>query len=118
MDAIKKKQLESIGIDVDEALDRFMGSEALILKFLLRFPADENFARLRQALEEQDAHRAFEAAHTLKGVAGNLSMKELYRQVSTVVEALRKGDLEAAAGDMPALETQYARIIAGLNQLA
>lgn len=118
MDEMRKKLLESIGIDVDEALDRFMGNEGLMMKFLLRFPADESFPRLRQAVRDGDSRAGFEAAHALKGVAGNLSMKEFHQQVGQVVEDLRRGNLPAAESRMPALEAQYARISAVLSQLA
>ena len=35
---------------------------------------------------------AFEAAHTLKGVAGNLGLKPLYDAVCHIVEPLRRGE--------------------------
>lgn len=117
MDTRIKQQLERAGIDVDEALGRFMGSEPLLLKFLRRFPEDENFPLLRQALEARDTVRAFEAAHTLKGVTGNLSMREFYRQLAALVEDLRREQLAAAAARMPALEMQYTQIVAVLSRL-
>ena len=117
MDGIKMTQLEAAGIDVKEALGRFMDNEALMLRFLLRFPSDENFSRLKQAMQARDAAQAFEAAHTLKGVTGNLSMKEFYGQVSGLVEHLRGGDMDAAALDMPALERTYDRLLAALGSL-
>ena len=118
MDEMKRKLLLEAGIDVDEALGRFLGNEALMMKFLLRFPEDQNFSRLRQSVAQGDAAGAFEAAHTLKGVVGNLSMTGLFRQVSALVEDLRQGDFPAAAARMPALQAQYDAVIAALNALA
>ena len=118
MDETRRQQLACAGVDVDEVLDRFMGNEALMLKFLLRFPADENFSKLRQAMARHDAAGAFEAAHTLKGVTGNLSLKALYQLLIPLVEDLPRGDLAAAAGRMPELEAQYAQISAALGQLS
>ena len=117
MDEIKRQYLRDAGIDVEDALERFMGNETLMVKFLLRFPGDENFPRLKKALAEGDAGAAFTAAHTLKGVAGNLSMEELFRQVSPLVEDLRSENLTAAAGRMPALEKTYARVLEALGHL-
>ena len=117
MDQTKKHQLESAGVDVDQALNRFMGNEALMLKFLLRFPSDENFSRLRQAIAHGDATTAFKAAHTLKGVTGNLSLTELYARLVPLVEDLRGGNLAAAAVRMPDLEAQYGLVTAALGQL-
>ena len=118
MDENKKQRLEEAGIDVADALTRFMDNEALMLKFLLRFPEDKNFPLLKQAMDSGDAAQAFEAAHTLKGVAGNLAMTELFQQVSLLTEDLREQDLSAARARMPALEACYARIIAVLRELS
>lgn len=118
MDAGKRSRLEAAGIDVEEALGRFMDNEELMLRFLLRFPQDENFALLRQALEQGDVRRAFEAAHTLKGVAGNLSVTGVFRQTGRLVELLRAGDLAAASAAMPELEAEYDRAVRALRELA
>lgn len=118
MDETRKTQLECAGVDVDEALNRFMGNEPLMMKFLLRFPADENFPKLKQAIACHDTSRAFEAAHTLKGVTGNLSLKALYELLVPLVEDLRGGDLAAASARMPELEAKYAQVAAVLGQLA
>lgn len=118
MDEMKRQLLLAEGIDVDEAMERFMGNEALMMKFLLRFPQDENFAKLKQAMAQGDAGAAFEAAHTLKGVAGNLSMKTFFHQVSDIVEELRSGNLAEAEAKMPDLETVYVRTLDMLRQLA
>ena len=118
MDGSKREQLEAVGIDVDEALDRFMHNEALMLKFLLRFSGDENFAKLKLAMECGDAVGAFETAHTLKGVTGNLSMKDFYQQLCALVEDLRGGRLDSAGEKMPALEARYTQIVQALSLLA
>ena len=118
MDQIKRMQLEAAGVDVDEALCRFMDNEALMMKFLLRFPGDGNFPQLRQAMAERDIGVAFQAAHTLKGVTGNLSLKGLYELISALVEDLRGEDYETAAGKMAELEARYAHVTAALEELA
>lgn len=110
MDDRQRVRLNAAGIDTEEALARFMGNEALMMKFLLRFPQDPSFQQLKESMDRKDAAGAFAAAHTLKGVVGNLSMKELFRRVSDVVEDLRGGDLASAEGKMEALEAQYRRM--------
>ena len=118
MDENKRQRLEESGIDVADALTRFMDNEALMLKFLLRFPEDKNFPLLKQAMDSGDAAQAFEAAHTLKGVAGNLAMTELFQQVSLLTDNLPEQDLTAARPRMPAPEACHARIIAALRELS
>lgn len=117
MDQKVRQQLEAVGINVDEALDRFMNNEGLMLKFLLRFPQDENFAMFQQGMKDRDVAAAYSAAHTLKGIVGNLAMTELFALVSRAVEELRREDLDAAAAGMAELERKYSQTVAVLGQL-
>lgn len=113
-----KKRLEAAGVDADDALGRFLQNEALMMKFLGRFPADTSFSRLQEAMERGDAAQAFEAAHTLKGVAGNLSLKRLYEALTPMVEELRAGDLAAASARMEEAELWYSRAAEALDGLS
>lgn len=117
MDETVRRSLEAAGIDAADALDRFLGNEELLRKFLRRFPQDGNMDRLRQALAAGDAEAAFTAAHTLKGVAGNLSLRTLYDRLCPAVEALRTGDLNTAAAAMPSLEAAYQQVLHALTTL-
>ena len=117
MELEKRRLLEAAGVDAEEALGRFMDNEGLMMMFLLRFPADESFARLCRAMEQEDAAAAFEAAHTLKGVAGNLSIRPLFRQAGALTEDLRGGDLESAACKLPELKACHAQVIAAMRAL-
>ena len=117
MDEAAKSLLTDAGIDLEDALARFMGSEELLMKFLLRFPDDENYAILNRAMEQGDLTEAFRAAHSLKGVTGNLSMGPLYRAVCELVEVLRRGDPVAGAERMTAVRAAYEPVAAALNQL-
>ena len=110
-----KRRLMEAGIDVDDALVRLMQNEGLFLRFLRAFLQDGNFARLQEALAKGDVSSAFAAAHTLKGVAGNLSLRDLFARVSEVVECLRSGDLGAAAEKMPAVEAAYRAVVVAIG---
>ncbi len=117
MDITKKTRLEEAGIDVEDALNRFMNNENLMMKFLLRFPQDKNFPQLKAALDAGDAEAGYKAAHTLKGVVGNLSMTRLYAVTCTVSDALRSGDLATAANNLPELETAYQQVMKVLEEV-
>lgn len=117
MDEMTRRCLAEAGVDTEDALRRFLGNEALLLKFLARFGQDENFPRLREAMARGDEKAAFEAAHTLKGVCGNLSLQELSRQVSGLVEDLRAGRTADAAAKLPAVEREYHRAKTALDAL-
>lgn len=98
-----KTVLAAGGIDVEEALGRMMGSEALLSRLLGKFLDDGSFARLERAIEENDAEAAVDAAHTLKGVAGNLSIAEVYRLAGRQCDLFRAGSWEEACALMPQL---------------
>lgn len=81
---------KSYGVDYTATMSRFMGNRELYLRFLNRFPEDNNVELLGKALEQGDREGAFAAAHTLKGVAGNLGLTALHDAASAIVEPLRR----------------------------
>ena len=94
MDAARKARLQAGGIEVDSALERMMGSEALLERFLTKFLADPNYDRLCRAVADRDEAAALTAQ----------------------VAEFRAGDWAAAAGRMPAVTRAYqqaARAIRG-----
>lgn len=84
-----KRQLEESGADVETTLKRFMGNEAIYQKFLGKFPNDPNYVNLGKNLEEGNYVAAYECAHALKGVVGNLGLTPIFQRVSDLVEELR-----------------------------
>lgn len=91
----KERVLDSLkhwNCDVDGALERFVDDSDLYVSCLEIFAKDENFENLRKALEVQDYEAAFKAAHTLKGVAGNLGLTPLLHAIVNIVEPLRAKD--------------------------
>ena len=68
--------LKRNGIDYDGAMERFGGNAALYERLALKFLDDAHFAALEQALADGDVDTAVREAHTLKGVAGNLSFRQ------------------------------------------
>ena len=90
------ERLASIGVDVDEAMDRFMNNEMMCIKFFKKLLNDDNFALLQEAFKTHDLDNAIAYAHTLKGVCGNLAIKPLYHIFDEMVKALRNDDWEHA----------------------
>lgn len=111
----KKDYLKAAGVDYEGALSRFMGNESLLTRFLKKFLDDPNFLNLQSALDSNNVEEAFRAAHTLKGVAGNLSLSALYDQAVNISELLRNGDLEGAKAVMPAVQEAYRKITEALK---
>lgn len=110
MDTNFKSQLEQIGADIDTAIKRFMGNEALYAKFLMKFQQDESFAKIEQFVAEKNAEETFKAAHTLKGVAANLGLDRIANDASDIVELFRgKSDFTDADQDVLASTMDHLR---------
>lgn len=84
-------RLTQYGADIDGILERFMGDTELYQSCFRQFVEDDSFAQLRRAVEAADSKRAFEAAHTLKGTAGNMGLTPIYQLLCETVEELRAG---------------------------
>lgn len=82
-------ELNKIGINTDEGIARCMGSESLYIKLVNMVPDEKNFDKLKAAADAGDMSAAFEAAHALKGVLGNLSLTQMYEKSSEITELLR-----------------------------
>lgn len=117
-DQIKEK-LNQAAIDAETAIERFMGNEGLYLKYLCRFSEDDTYQELQKALDSSDCQNAFVAAHTLKGVCGNLGMERMTAVLTKQVEYLRKDDMQNAEELMKELQEAYVQVrtvLACLNE--
>ena len=81
--------LRKFGADVDSGLGRCLNNEAFYLNLVEKSINDEAFNRLNEAIQEKDLEVAFETAHSLKGVMGNLSLTPIYDPVVEITELLR-----------------------------
>lgn len=103
-----KEKLREAGILYDDGLRRFSGYKDLYEKHLGKFPLNPVFAELKEAMDQGDYNAAFAAAHTLKGLSGNLSLQGLYRSLKDFVEFLRGGsDIPAALRLYPGVLEEY-----------
>ena len=102
--------LRGMGMDTQAALRRFAGNAALYERFVLKFPEDDSFQRTGEALRAGDWDAMLTAAHTLKGVAGNLGLPPLYLAAAQIVALLRAGDRDGAAAAYAQLESAYQRL--------
>ncbi|MEG1427028.1 MAG: Hpt domain-containing protein [Oscillospiraceae bacterium] len=109
--------LEESGIDLETGLERFGDNEELFIKLLRKFPGDLSYQTLIQALREEDYQEAFKAAHTLKGVAANLSLTSLCGILNPYVEALRNLQIERATELFEQVKDTYQKTIQAINSL-
>ena len=116
-----KSQLVESGADVETTLTRFMGNEAIYQKFLGRFPDDPNYHNLGKNLEEGAFEAAYECAHALKGVVGNLGLTPIFDRVSDLVEELRNKapedvNVERAKEEWQEVKKVYEKFIAIIKE--
>jgi len=108
---------EAYGADYQVTMSRFLGNEEMYLRFLHMLFQDDNLQKLGQALERGDLTAAFEAAHTLKGVTGNLGLTPLYEAVCVIVEPLRDRKEQDYAQMYQRIREEFRRADAFLEQL-
>lgn len=106
MDQTRKARLEAGGIMVDEALERFMGNEAMLERYLQKFLSEKSYAMLRDSLASNDWEAAGRAAHTLKSICCE-AMQEL---VILQERHIRAGEWKEAVGMMPEISNSYENI--------
>lgn len=87
-----KAVFEAYGADYNTTIARFMHKENMYLRFLDMMFEDKSLQLLGDALERGDILAAFEHAHTLKGVVGNMGLTPLYKAACAIVEVLRRRD--------------------------
>jgi HPt (histidine-containing phosphotransfer) domain-containing protein len=83
-------ELKALGVDVDDAMQRFMNNEALYIRMLGKLPEAVSEQEVLPAFESGDYSEALAKAHTIKGVMGNLSITPLYKAYSDAVRLLRE----------------------------
>ena len=83
------ENLKELGADTEGGLARCINNEEFYLKMVNLSLQDANFEKLRSAIDGGDMDGAFEAAHALKGVLGNLALTPLYERTSEITELLR-----------------------------
>lgn len=81
--------LKEYGANTQEGLGRCLNNQEFYFKMIRMALDDGGFEKLKNAVEVNDLAEAFEAAHSLKGVMGNLALTPLYTPVSEMTEQLR-----------------------------
>ena len=81
--------LKEYGADVEKGLGICMNNKDFYFTLVKMIPQEKNFDALKKAVEENDMKGAFEAAHALKGVTGNLALTPLFDALAEITELLR-----------------------------
>ena len=111
-----KEFYEQIDGSYEDTLHR-LPSEALVHRFVLKYPADPSFAQLREAVAAADWESAFRAAHTLKGVAQNLGLDNLYKVSAALTDAVRGPKPLTDPALWPPVQQAHQQVLQALAQL-
>ena len=84
--------LNELGADTASGIARCINDEQFYLKMVGMALQDANFEHLKEAIENGDLTTAFERAHALKGVMGNVSLTSLFEPIAAMTEELRAGN--------------------------
>lgn len=106
------EKLRAYGANVEEGLTRCMNNEGFYLKLVNMAMDDKGVEKLQAAVEAGDRKAAFEAAHALKGMLGNLALTPVSEPASEITELLRAdtdADYAALAGK---LTEEWKRLLA------
>lgn len=83
------EQLNEFGVNTKEGLARCMNKEKFYFRMLKMGLGSDQFEKLESALKANDHDNAFEAAHALKGILGNLALTPIYNPLAEMTEQLR-----------------------------
>ena len=67
-------------VDFEDGKKRVMNNAKFYVKLLTKFRTDTKLDELESALTAGDMEKAQNSAHTIKGIAANLSLAELFKQ--------------------------------------
>lgn len=115
MEADKKSRLQDAGVNLAAALQRFMGNEKMVEKYLDRFLSEKSYQELVEALNSNEHEVAARAAHTLKSVCGTLGFESMQGQVIALENAIRNDHWDDAVKMMPQIESEYQRICTAIK---
>ena len=111
----KLSELANRGVNLEEAMDRFMNNEQMYVKYIMQLPKDNTYTVLVQSLNEQNIQEAFEAAHRLKGITANLAMWKINEKLKLVVDNLKKGIMPEETQWL-AFDTEYQEMMTFIQQ--
>ncbi len=88
--ADKKQEMEE-HINIEEGLSRVRGNEKLYVTLLKSFSKNTYMDELVDRIAAKDFESAAKTAHTIKGVAANLSFTRLYELMKSLELELKEG---------------------------
>ena len=102
-------------INYEEGVKRVMNNKAFYIKMLNKFKNDPSFNELDAAMTAGDMGKAKVSVHTLKGLAANLSLMELFKQSLELETQIKAGNVDA--NQITKLKDVYVKTIAEMDKV-
>ena len=96
---------------------RRLCNDALVTRFVMKYPANPSFNELCAALDASEWATACRAIHTLKGVAQNLGFDRLYAASVPLTEALRGNQPLENRALLESVEAAHKEILSAIDEL-
>lgn len=84
------ESLKEYGANVTEGVARCLDDADFYLDLVKSAIPDDRIDELERLLSGKDYDKAFEVAHALKGMYGNISLTPIYKPISEITELLRE----------------------------
>ena len=84
------EKLKEYGANVEEGLSRCLNDEGFYIQLVEMVLPDTQIDELGEMLAKKDLDAAFEFAHSLKGMYGNLALTPIYMPIYEMTEHLRR----------------------------
>lgn len=101
------EELDRVGAETADALDRFMNDEEMYLKYVREFPDEPTMGKLISAVAAKDYEAAEKAVHALKGIVNNLGFLRLADATIDMLEELRDDNIPDALEAYEDVKKQY-----------
>ena len=91
MNNIKSRSNFNMGIylNISDAMSRLNNNKNIFVKFLKKFDGAAMLEDLKNKIEAGDAEAARAQAHTIKGLAANLSLQDLHAKAAALELAIK-----------------------------
>jgi HPt (histidine-containing phosphotransfer) domain-containing protein len=102
-------------LDYADGIKRVMNNAKLYVRLLTKFRNDTKLDDLEAALAAGDMEKAQGAAHTIKGVAANLSLAELFKQTLELETQIKAKAVEP--NQMETVKTVFAETLQEVDKV-
>ena len=102
--------MEEKVLDLEDVLERVQDDHELLLELFDIFENDylDKREQLNHLVKENKLEEIRDVAHSMKGAAGNISVKALFSSCANIEQSAEKKDLHSIKPILPVLDKQFA----------